>query len=151
VAAFGIALGLLFQAIDIDNAAAERDAVDVASSWVRARDRSASIWFVSHLGLQFYGERAGWISVIPDQSRLLAGSWLVIPERNFGRQQIELPSQAILETRLAIPSRWPLSTIPWYYGTNKSLNRQRGPILTLALYRIQGDCTPQTDKGELRR
>src|SRR5262249_45558572 len=97
-------------------------------------------------------ERAGWQPVIPDQSRLVAGSWLVIPRRNFGQPRIELPAEAKREAELSIPSRWPLSTIPWYHGTKMVLHQQHGPILTIDLYRITDDCTPRTpsDGGQLR-
>jgi hypothetical protein len=151
VAAFAVALGLLFQAIDIDNAAAERDAVTLVTAWVRERDPSGPIWFVGHLGMQFYGERAGWRPVVPDESWLSAGSWLVVPERNFGQQRIIVPPEAVPAAEFAILSRWPLCTIPWYHGTNKALDKQRGPILTLAVYRITADCIPRTpeDGGQL--
>jgi hypothetical protein len=144
VVALSVALGLLYQAIDIDNAAAERDVVPLATEWVRARDPVGSIWFLSHLGLQFYGERAGWKSVIPDQSRLTTGSWLVIPQRNFGQPLIELPTEARFEAQLSIPSRWLLSTMPWYHGTKMVIHQQHGPILTIGVYRIAADCTPRT-------
>jgi hypothetical protein len=144
VAAFGVALGLLFHAIDVDNAAAERDAVALVNAWVRERDPVGQVWFVSHWGLKFYGERAGWQPVIPDRSRLPAGSWLVVPGRESGHPRIDIPDAAVHEGTVAITSRWLLSTIPWYYGTNKPLNRQAHPILEVAIYHIAADCTPRT-------
>jgi hypothetical protein len=149
VGALGVALGLLFQAIDINNAAAERDAVNVITEWVRDRDPAGTIWFLGHWGLQHYGERAGWRPVVPDESRLTAGSWLVVPERAFGHQNIDIPPQAVPAVTVTITSRWPLSTIPWYHGSNKALNRQSGPILTLTVYHINSDCIPCTPAARL--
>jgi hypothetical protein len=144
VALAGAVLGLLVQAIDIDNATAERDAVEQVADWLGANDPTAPIWFVGHWGLQFYAERAGWRSVNPDHSQLSAGSWLVIPTREVGCQRIDLPPQAVHVRRFDRPSRWPLSTIPWYHGTNTALRTQMGPILSLDLHWILADCVPRT-------
>ncbi len=144
VAGFGIALGLFVQAIDIDDAAAERDGAERVTQWVRAIDGSGPIYYVGHLGLQFYAERAGWRPVDPDHTRLPAGSWLVIPARNYGDQRIELPAEAAHAARIDIESRWRLATIPWLHGTNSPVRRQIGPILSLDVYRVTANCVPRT-------
>src|SRR5206468_3117705 len=68
VAGFSVILGLVVQAIDVDNAGAERDGVERATAWVRDVDPVGPIFFVGHWGLHFYAERAGWLPVDPDHT-----------------------------------------------------------------------------------
>ncbi|HEY1378668.1 MAG TPA: glycosyltransferase family 39 protein [Gemmataceae bacterium] len=147
VAVFTILLGLFVHAIDIDNAAADRDGVDRVMTWVRDNGPDRPVYYVGHLGLQFYAERAGWQAVDPDHTRLPARSWLVVPARDFGSQRIEIPFGAEFAARISVDSRWPLTTIPWLHGTNVPLRRQVGPILSLDVYRVTDDCVPRTPTG----
>jgi hypothetical protein len=149
IALFGIILGLLVQAVDIDTASADRESVDRMAEWVRSEDSDAAVWFTGHWGLQYYAERAGWRPVEPDRSLLMAGDWLVLPERDAGRQRIELPPQAAFVRRIDRPSRWPISTIPWFAGSNVAFRRQTGPVLSLEVYRMTAKCVPRTPKSEL--
>jgi hypothetical protein len=146
-AGFGVALGLFVQAIDIDNAGAERTAVEQATEWVRQRDANGPIFFTGHWGLQFYAERAGWRPVNPDHTRLPKDSWLVIPRREDGRQQMDGPGQTVIAHRVAVSSPWPLATLPWLHGGNAPLRRQVDPIVVLSIYRVTGEYVPQTPDG----
>lgn len=144
VAAFGIALGLLFEAIDIDNAAAERTAVERTTTWIRDHDPTGPIYFTGHWGLQFYAERAGWRPVDPDHTRLPRDSWLVMPFRDLGCQRLDGPAETRLAHRVAADSRWPIATLPWLHAANTPLRRQVGPVVMLSIYRVTSDCTPRT-------
>jgi 4-amino-4-deoxy-L-arabinose transferase-like glycosyltransferase len=148
VALSGVTMGLLIQAIDIDHAAVERDAVAAVTAQIRASDSEATIWFLGHLGLQFYGERVGWQPVLPDESRLTVGSWLVVPERDYGQLAVTIPFEAIWQAQVSIPSRWPLSTMPWYHGTSKPFNRARESMVTLSVFQISADCVMRSIEGE---
>jgi hypothetical protein len=147
VVLFGVALGLLMQAVDCDDAAAEQEAVEQVAAWAGARDPGAVVWFVGHWGVQFYAERAGWRPVDPDRSLLRSESWLVVPARDSGGQRIDLPPQAVYVWRFDRRSHWPVSTIPWYHGTNTVFHRLEGPVLSLDVYRITADCVPKTAAG----
>jgi hypothetical protein len=143
IALFGIALGLIIQAVDIDTASAERESVERVYEWMRAEDLNATVWFTGHWGLQYCALRTGWRPVEPDWSELMAGDWLVVPERDTGGQRIELPSQAVFVRRFDRPSRWPISTMPWFAGSNAAFRRQTGPVLSLDVYRITASCVPR--------
>jgi hypothetical protein len=144
VAVLGSLLGLLVEAIDIDNAAADSTAVDLATAWIRERNNAAPIYFTGHWGLQFYAERAGWRPVDPDHTRLPEGGWLVVPGRELGSQRIDVPSAAVFGHHIDVESRWPLATIPWLHASNAPMRRQVGSILSLSVYRVTADCVPPT-------
>ncbi len=144
VAGFSVALGLLVEAIDIDNASADPTAVALVARVLDERGAGNDVWFVGHWGFQFYVERIGWRPVDPDQSTLRAGDWLVVPNRDYGQQRIDIPTGAAPVFIVTIPSRWPLRTVPWYHGTATPLCCQDGPMLTVTVYRVLSDCVPRT-------
>src|SRR5262249_30264078 len=62
-----VVVGLLVYAVDAFDAFALKNAAERSASLVRDRDPQARIWFVGHWGFQFYAERAGLISIVPDR------------------------------------------------------------------------------------
>jgi hypothetical protein len=155
-AAVSVAFGILFQVIDTSDALAERAAVEETARLISGEGPAAEVWFTGHFGMQFYAERAGWRPVVPDESRLSAGDWLVIPDRPYGRQAIDLPDAAHEVMTLDVSTPWPFDTIPAYYGGHQPIERSNGPTVRLLVYRLAAACTPQAarnfgDEFDLRR
>lgn len=144
VVASSIGFGVGYQAIDTCDAIAERTAVERTTARLREQKPDAEIWYVGHWGLQFHANRAGWHMVIPDQSLLSAGSWLVVPPPGYRQQEIEIPSTAVEWDTLGFATPWRLHTIPAYYGKNKAIEAWDGPAIWLRVYRMAEPATPWT-------
>jgi len=147
--ALSAGLGALFQVIDTSDAVAERTAVADTARLLHADDPDAEVWYTGQFGVQFYADRAGWRPGVPGQSRLPAGSWLVLPDRNYGRQRIDLPDSAQEQFLLEVATPWPLHTIPAYYGGHRAIERSSGPAVRLRVYRLAEPSTPQAPRGEV--
>jgi hypothetical protein len=141
--ALSVGSGVLFQVIDTSDAAAERSAVKEVARLIQSHDANAQVWYTGHLGMKFYADRAGWRPVVPGESRLPAGSWLVIPDRSYGRQEIELPEAAREIVTWQVSTPWPLHTIPANYGGNKAIEWSPERGTRLRVYRLEKPCTPQ--------
>jgi 4-amino-4-deoxy-L-arabinose transferase-like glycosyltransferase len=137
------AFGLMYQVIDTSDALAERQAVEQTATVLRSADDRAPVWYVGHWGVQFYADRAGWRAVVPGESELPTGSWLVVPRRTDGAQRIEIPAAADLQLVVDVETPWPLGTIPAYYGKNKAIERRSGPAVRLHVYRVESTCVPR--------
>jgi 4-amino-4-deoxy-L-arabinose transferase-like glycosyltransferase len=137
-AAFSVGLGLFIEAIDIENARVEQNAVATIDARLRRLHPNATIWFVGHRGWQYYAECAGWQHAEP-ASFLFAGDWLVAPDSDFGSQRFKISPAMQLVESIEFHSRWRLGTIPWYYGTNAAVRKRDGPYFTVDLYRVNSE------------
>jgi hypothetical protein len=147
-AALSVGLGVMFQVIDTSDAVAERTAVEDTARQLAAPDPGAEVWYTGHLGMQFCADRAHWRRVVPGESRLPAGSRLVLPDRAYGRQSIELPVDAREEFILEVSTPWPLQTIPAYYRGHKAIERSTGATVKMRVFRIAAPCTPQPARAK---
>ena len=82
--------------------------------------------------------------MVPDESRLSAGSWLVVPDRPYRAQAIDLPAEARPEFLWDVSTPWRLHTLPAYYGTNKAVERRDGPAVRLYVYRLTTAVVPKS-------
>lgn len=143
VLACGILLGLGFQAVDYREAAASREAVDRAASWIARQGGKGTVWFTGHWGLQFYAERAGMVP-LPDRgaaaaSPLKPDDWLLVPDEHIDQQRVDLGELPLDEVHcLVLDDRIPLRTLPFYYVGHVGIEHRRGPRLTLRIYRVRG-------------
>jgi hypothetical protein len=142
----GMALGGLYFAIDLCEAAAERGVVEEASHWIHRREPDATIWYVGHWGFQFYAERAGLRPIVPGRSRLKAGDWLVIPDQ-VEQQGIHLAVGQVNPAHTI--ARWhPLGyrTLGHYYQGKIPIRGDRKPYITVWVYRAARDFIPEWDR-----
>jgi hypothetical protein len=141
----GVALGLLFYAVDLEEARAQRTTVDRTVQMIDARQPGAKVWFVGHWGFQFYAERAGWLPVVPDQSRLGRGDWLVVP-LGIDQQRISIGADSLRQdVSVEIPTRIPLATGYGYYGGDRPLSHRPGLRLETRVYRVSRAVVPESD------
>jgi 4-amino-4-deoxy-L-arabinose transferase-like glycosyltransferase len=131
-----VGLGLFFEAIDIENACIERDAVATIDARIRESGPNPRVGFVGHRGWQYYAERAGWRHIRVEGPEFGEIDWLVIPDVEFRSHPIRIPNRAESVASMEFFSRWELGTIPWYYGTNAAVRRRAGPYFSVQLYRL---------------
>lgn len=146
VAAAGVGFGLLFYALDLHGAFAEKQAVERAAALIRRHAPDATVWYVGHWGFQFYAERAGMKPVIPEQSLLQEGDWLVMPDRTIMQQQILVDSNCMTPlVRFHVDDAVPLRTVPGFYGGHSPLQRATRPRFEVAIYRVIRPVVPVSD------
>jgi hypothetical protein len=143
--AFTVAYGVLFQLSDFSDAIARRDAVALAEARLVEQGADAAddtIWFVGHWGFRFHAERAGMQPIIPEQSRLEAGDWLIVPT-GVSRQALDYPRSSVRPAgRIESSSGWPWSTIPSAYIGMLPLRRQPRSQLEVEIYRVTRPFVP---------
>jgi hypothetical protein len=142
VSAGGVLLGLGFYAVDFREAAAQQRAAERAARHVCSQGEGDG-WYVGTWGLTFYAERAGLRPVVPERTALRKGDWLVVPDAPLPHQEIVLVgAPLILTERVIVADAVPLRTVWCYYSSNVPLEHQRGPRVSLAVYRVTADFTP---------
>lgn len=154
-AAAGVALGFFFYGIDLRDAFAEKEAAEDAAAFVRARDPGARVWYVGHWGFQHYAERAGMVPIVPYQSDLRAGDWLVVPDflwappDRFGHvlaQSFHVhPTRTKLVGVREVDDGLPLQTVMGFYGGQCPLIHHEGPRVRVRVYRVVRDFVPRYD------
>jgi hypothetical protein len=147
IAASGLALGGLYYCVDLCEAQVQRRAAQAMARRARSEATGVSGWFLSSWGVQYYGERAGLLPVVPEKSRLCAGDWLAVPASEWSHQHIRLvdaPVQKIDE--ITIPGRLPVRTLAYYYGGRIPLEHCDGPWMRVTIYRVERDFTPRRDE-----
>jgi hypothetical protein len=116
--------------------------------------RKPTVWYVGHWGFQHYAERAGMVPVVPDQSRFLAGDWLVVPASPSPGivQQLMVPFNADqadprpVSPELTAADRLPLRTIMCYYadGGGVPLEHHAGARVPVTIYHIKTSFIPRS-------
>jgi hypothetical protein len=149
VAAFGIALGILFYAVDLREAWAWKIVAQQSAEFIRQRDPNARIWYVGHWGFQFYAERAGMRPVVPashpDREVLRTGDWLVVPDPRLEQQTLVIDERNVGPIEVVtIEDGIPLRTVRCFYGTGTGvpLEHHHGPRASVTIYRVTRDFEP---------
>ncbi|MGH7789345.1 MAG: hypothetical protein ACRERC_20915 [Candidatus Binatia bacterium] len=144
VATAGVLLGLLVFAVDFRDAVVQRQAIARIAERARAA-AVADVWYVGHWGFQYYAERAGMRPVVPGQSQLRAGDWLVKPEGRITQQDVILPPDNVVASGPPIElSDWlPLHTVVSYYSGQVPLAPRLGPRLHVDVLRVTADFVPK--------
>jgi 4-amino-4-deoxy-L-arabinose transferase-like glycosyltransferase len=151
IALGGIGLGACFYAIDFRDAWAQKLAVDKAAQLVQRdigdqqsavrHDRGGGnnrVWYVGHWGFQYYAERAGMQAVVPGETMLHEGDWLIIPSRFIDQQDITMNEELLRLIDTLIIEDWlPVRTVPCFYGGHAPLERYDGARLKVRVVRAQ--------------
>lgn len=144
VAFAGMALGLLFYAVDFHDAETEKLAAETTAQKIsefksRLTKDQSNNWYVGRWGFQYYAEHSGMKPVFPDESKLAPGDWLAISDGPaYTRACADYLSRYRLDpvTTLIFADRWPLGTTLGYYNTGIPLHHQEGPRRTVQIYRV---------------
>lgn len=144
-AAFSAVLGLFFQAVDWCEAQAQKAGAEQAAAFVRQHKPTGQIWYVGHWGFQYYAERAGMVPVVPEQSKLVPGDWLVVPGPRLDQQPIDITGAPLtLVEVIEVGDVLPWQTLAGYYNNDLPLDHFSGPRLSVAVYRVTKPYRPWT-------
>lgn len=141
IALFGVGLGVLFAWTDYRDALVEKRGLQESVAWIRQQSGGERrIWFTGHWGFHYYGREAGLRAVDPGTSTLDEGDWLIYPDtrlRPYG-QLIDHDWDS-LEKLVVIEwhDRWPLRTIPDFYGGAQSIRHHEEHRLRVTIYRVK--------------
>jgi hypothetical protein len=137
-----IGLGLLFYVVDVCDARTSMvGAVSAAQEVERAG--GGQVWYAGHWGFQYYAEQAGMRPIVPDQSRLQPGDWLVLPGTTIEQQRIRVSdrySEWVMQ--IEVTDWLPWRTAVGYYGGPEPLERRTEPRLTVQVRRIIAEWVP---------
>ena len=146
IVAFGIAPGVLVAALDIYDAYPEKALAEQAAVIVRSESPNARVWYGGHWGFQYYCERAGMQSLVPGQSQLAPGDFLVMPlfpaRRHLHRPDSihtpDPPPDEVLEpvAELTWDDWLSARTIPPFYGGEEPITGRDHPRLRVGIYRV---------------
>ncbi len=146
VVAFCILSGFAIAGIDTLDAVPEKVCAERAGAITADRPQGSTVWFAGHWGFQYYCERVGMKHLVPGQSVLMPGDYLVIPVQvnpgglhrpHIGNVTIHPPASVMEEIKQIV---WddPLSaqTVPNFYGGIDPVVGRDYPRLQVAVYRI---------------
>lgn len=136
-------IGLFFALTDLADSHLEPDAVRSAIDWIRSQPDSGEIWFVGHWGTQEAALKYGAKPLVPGQSRLRAGDWVLAapdwvpqPRVRFDGPEWEMP------VRVVVNRRWPFRTLPPSYGGDQVIEVWPNPMIELRVYRCREETIP---------
>src|SRR5262249_13366817 len=142
IALGNVVLGFMFYGVDLHDAWTEKRAVQQVAILLRPV-AGETVWYAGHWGFQFYAERAGMKPVVPGESRLRQGDWLVLPDERIHQPSLELTPDALRLLHVhALEDPLPLRTISCYYGGRTPLQHQEGARLTVRRYRVTAAFIP---------
>jgi 4-amino-4-deoxy-L-arabinose transferase-like glycosyltransferase len=146
IVAFGIAAGVGIAALDTYDAYPEKVLAERAAATIRSQSPDTRIWYAGHWGFQFYCERAGMQPLIPGQSRLDPGDYLVLPlfpdgagfHRPDSIHTPRRPPDEVLEpvSELFWNDWLSARTIPPFYGGEEPITGRDHPRLRIGIYRV---------------
>ncbi len=149
-----VAFSLLIFAVDCWDARPEKILAERAAEVAQSAP-GATVWFNGHWGFQYYCDRAGMLPVVPGQSTLRPGDWLVYPvipdDGGFYRPWHGGASFAIdpdcVEKIMTLTWDDPLmaQTIPNLYGGSMPIRNRNHPRLKVAIYRIVAPWLPRRE------
>lgn len=149
-----IVSGSLFTLLDVYDAQAEPQAIQLVRQLVNERQFQDRVWFAGHWGTQFYGEQAGFIQYVPGPSNThqlkpAPGDWLILPEYpdpfgfyrpytggNPSLYQLQVPTQAEVVARIPIDDALPAMTIPNFYGGTEPIVPRAHPRVVFTVYQL---------------
>jgi hypothetical protein len=137
-----MALGLLFFVVDVCDARAEMLGARAAARAI-ADAGGGRVWYVGHWGFQYYAEQAGMTPIVPEESVLRPGDWLVMPGDPVVRQDIGSPddhSEVVVAIR--VPEGLPWRTVVGYYGGSDPLDHCGAARLVITVRQIRAKWIP---------
>ena len=151
-ATVSVLFALGFFAVDCWDAQPEKVLAERAAEVARP-EPGGTVWFSGHWGFQYYCDRAGMKPVLPGQSTLMPGDWLVYPEVPddggfyrpwHGGADFNIDAQCVESVmKFTWDDALRAQTIPNLYGGGVPIYNRDHPRLVLAVYRIVGRWSPE--------
>jgi len=144
VVVLGTVLGLAYSFLDILEAHAAKSAALDAERWIREHDANARIWYAGHWGFAYYADHAGMQPVVPDNSLLRRGDWLVAPNR-IERQDIEYENPRLNFLNVKnYDDAFKVRSVICFYSGIVPVEHRGDPRLEVYLFRVLSDYVPRT-------
>jgi hypothetical protein len=141
-----VIFGLVFYVSDVSDAMARRDAVTRSAAKLAelgAIPADETVWFVGHWAFQHYAVEHGFRPLVPEESHLAEGDWLLVPS-GVSRQGLALVAGDFVPVaEISTGARWPWSTIPGAYIGMLPLRRQPRTQVVVEIFRIAKDNIPR--------
>lgn len=141
IALYGLLLSVIFLITDYVDAFAEKHAMQDSLAWIRSQpEADRPVWFTGHWGFHYYGREAGLHPIIPNESDLQEGDWIIYPDtllRPYG-QIIKLgPPWAERQVRIDWYECWPLRTVPDFYDGYQPIRHHEGQRMRINIFRVK--------------
>jgi hypothetical protein len=139
---FAIILGVFLAIGDGIDASVEKEVAEQLHQELHKLSPPSDIWFCGHWGFSFYAQCEGMKTIFPNQSQLREGDWLIVPDVSLrpATQRIQLPEDILERWDNQIwSSRWPIRTIPEFYGGKVSFRPWSGPRMMVQIFRVRKD------------
>jgi MFS family permease len=135
-----VVLGLLFYIVDFRDAYVEKAAIEKSRRTISTMPSAGNTWYLGRWGLQFYGEQAGMKPVLPDESELRSGDFVVTTDSVYAPEPVLAHLRRYQMTpvaEFALADRLPLSTMLGFYNSGIPIHHQDGPRRRVKIYRIE--------------
>lgn len=151
VLAVGVGAGVAVAAIDLLDAFPEKVCAERAAAVTRGRPETSTVWYVGHWGFQYYCEAAGMRPLVPGQTLVRAGDYVVTPvypdATGFHRPYAGfVPAEPTGVAEVVAEVGWddPLSarTVPNFYGGAEPVAGRDRPRLHVRVYRLRATWIP---------
>ncbi len=150
IVVLGTVLGFAYSALDIREARVVQSAALDAARWIHGKDAEARIWYVGHWGFAYYADQAGMQPVVPDNSLLRRGDWLVAPNR-IERQAIVYENGRLAFLHInTYDDAFRVRSVPYFYTGIVPVGHRKDPRLEVYLFRVLSDHVPRTAWRPLR-
>jgi len=150
IVVLGTVLGFAYSALDIREARVVKSAALDAARWIHGKDAEARIWYVGHWGFAYYADHAGMQPVVPDNSLLRRGDWLVAPNR-IERQAIVYEKRRLAFLHInTYDEAFRVRSVPYFYTGIVPVGHRKDPRLEVYLFRVLSDHVPRTAWRPLR-
>lgn len=127
--------GLYYQT-DLDEARAQSAMPSVVMAGIRAQEQPGRVWFVGHWGFAYYARKEGMVPIVPEQSYLRPGDWVVVPH-GVDRQSVNIdPGRFRRLATVTYQGDGRYSTVPWYYAGFSPISGRTEPRGRAAVYRV---------------
>jgi hypothetical protein len=150
VLVIGVVVGFAVAGVDLLDAFPEKECAELAAGVTLDRPESSTVWYAGHWGFQYYCERNGMRPIVPGETLVRAGDFVVLPvypddgfHRPYAGFAVVEPVWAADEVAVF---EWddPLSakTVPNYYGGVEPVTGRDHPRLRVRVYRMRSNWLP---------
>jgi hypothetical protein len=147
VLAVGVAAGGAVAGIDTLDAFPEKVCAERAAEVVRDRPATSAVWFVGHWGFQYYCGREGMRPLVPGETVVRAGDFVVIPaypDAGFHRPYAGFaPAEPARAGEVIAEVEWDdwlsARTVPNFYGGADPVEGRDHPRLRVRIYHLRRD------------
>lgn len=146
----GVLGGALVAGIDAFDSLPEKFCAERAAEVTRGRPETSTAWYVGHWGFQYYCERAGMKPLVPGETRVRVGDFVVLPKypdggfhRPYAGFDVREPFWIAEDVAVVEWDDWlSAQTVPNFYGGLNPIVGRDYPRLRVRVVRLLADWNP---------